>query len=190
MNIRAFDLVHIPEIGQGLEHGAARGKAIQALPPAGVSIEMGVFIKDVYDVEPMALGDGEVQRIMGRSCFDGSGSEPRVHFVVGDDGHPAVGEEGMFDVSSDDPFVTLVVGMNGHACVPEHRLDTRGGNRYVTRTICQRLSEGDKFAGHLFVVHLDIGQSGRATRAPVDNSIAAIDDSFVEPAHKDGPHRP
>ena len=137
----------------------------------------------------MALADLEVVRVVGRRDLDGPRTELGVDRIVGDDRHPAVGEEGMHESLPDQVLVALVVWMDGYAAVAQHRLHAGRGDGDLARAVGQRIPEGDELAGHVLVLDLDVGECGRVERAPVDDPVPPIDEAVVEPPNEDGPDR-
>ena len=88
-------------------------------------------------------------------------------------------------------LVALVVRMHGDARVAEHRLGPRGGHDDVVDPadrLLERIAQVPQVAVDVLVLDLDVGQRGRAARAPVDDAVAAVDQPGVEPVDEDLAH--
>ena len=77
-------------------------------------------------------------------------------------------------------------GCTATAGVTEHGLGPGGGDH--DRVVAVPVPDRDQFAVLVAVVHLDVGQRGKAARAPVDDPLGPVDEPVVEQALEHGLH--
>ena len=158
-------------------HAAPRVEAVEALEPVRRrEADPCLGRHDVDGGEAVAAADLEVGRIVRRRHLHGPGAEGRVHGIVGHDGHQPM-DHRQPELATDQVAVALVLGVHGHRRVPQHRLRTRGGHRDVPAPVGERVAEMPDLPVRLFLFRFLVGEGGEAARAPVDDVVAAVDES-------------
>jgi hypothetical protein len=182
MEVR-LDLLQQPALLELLDHRLASGESVHATESLGNGIaERRVLVEDVDLLEIMTQPDLEVVGIVRRRHFHETRPELRIDELIRDDGDLALGQRQAHRLA-DQVLVPVVLRMNSHGGIAEHGLRPRRGHDDVARLVAY-----DRIAlivqGALDVLVLDflVRQSRGATRTPVHDVVAAIDQALlVEP---------
>src|SRR5437868_6054437 len=79
--------------------------------------------------------------------------------------------------------------MNRHGGVAKHGLGPRGGDGDgAAPEAVYGVANVPEMTGDVGVIHLEIGDGGVATRAPVDHVLATVDEPFFVQPHEDFAH--
>ena len=81
-------------------------------------------------------------------------------------------------------FVAAIFRVNSNGGIAQHRFGTRGCNGNELRASHNRVVDGPELSRCRFVNDLEIGNGRFASRAPVDNIFAAIDEPFLVQANE------
>ena len=79
--------------------------------------------------------------------------------------------------------------MDGHGCIAEHCLRACGSHDHSRPAVCCRIADVPQVPLSLFMLDLEVGETCRATRAPVGDTGAAIDQPLLVEQHKGLSHR-
>ena len=163
--------------------------AIESSVDAALCIDMRRLIHHVDGWQAVALPQSKIVRVVGGRYFDRTCPEFAVHIVVGDDGDFAP------DQRQPQPLavkmqIAFVVGMHRDGGVAQHRLrpSRRDGDEtaWLLQNLVAYLPEA---AFLLFVNDLKIGDGGLATRTPINDISAAIDQPLLVQANEGLSHR-
>ena len=144
----------------------------------------------------MALGDGIVVRVVARSNLERARAELHADIIIGNDGDLAA-QDRHDHFLADIFLIALIVRVDGHRGITQYRLgaDRGDGDIFIfcgdgrlpvlTAYLILKVIECRFF---LTVFHLQVGDGGLEARRPVDETRAAVDESFFVEAHKSLPH--
>ena len=154
----------------------------------GVLVHRAVEVHHVDGVEAVALADLEVVVVVAGRHLQGARAELRVHGVVGDHRQEAA-QNRKHGRAADQVGVPVVVRVHGDRRVAQQRL--RPGRRYrqVVVAVLQPVPQVVERGALIAVLHLQVGQRRRASRAPVDDPLAAVDQPFAVQVDERGAHR-
>ncbi|OPZ05246.1 MAG: hypothetical protein BWZ08_02540 [candidate division BRC1 bacterium ADurb.BinA292] len=146
----------------------------------GVGVERPVGIQNVDEFQIVPPAHLVVVRIVRRRHLDRPRPEFPLHQRIGDD-RDRPPHQRQRHLLADHPAVALVLGMHRHRRVAEHRLGPRRRHLDRPRTVGQRITDMPQVAPHFLVHHLVVRQRRLQRRRPVDQVVAAIDQSlFVQ----------
>ena len=131
----------------------------------------------------MAPSHLEIVRVVRGRHFDGARSEFAVHGSVGDHGNLAIHQREK-KLLADQMLIALVRGIYRHGGIAQHGFRARGGDDDRFARAHHRIANVPEMAVALLVDRLEIAQGRLATRAPVDDVPASIDQPFVVKAQK------
>ena len=139
---------------------------------------MGLFEDRAFF--PVPLPDLVIVEVVGRGDLDAAGAEFRIHMLVDDDRDVPSGQ-GQFDGLADQVGIALVAGRYGHGAVAEQGFRAGGGDYKMALLGGQGVADVPHrplfFAGNDF----QVGNRGVEFRVPVDQPLAAVDQTlFVE----------
>ncbi len=112
----------------------------------------------------------------------------RLRQIIGDDRDLAIHQRQQNFLSL-QMLVALVSRIHRNGRVAEHGLRPRGGHRDEFARTDNRIAYLVKLARNLLVLDFEIRNRRSAARAPVDDVLAAIDQSFFVQADEDFAHR-
>ena len=133
----------------------------------------------------MPLAHFKVGGIVRRRHFHNTRSERWIDHVVLDERDFTIhqGQNRRFTFVLCVPFIIRV---NGNGCVAEHRFGPCGGDfDECVIAAFQRILDVIQLRIDRLVDDLQIRQCGHAARAPVDEPLAAVDQSFLVQTDKD-----
>ena len=110
-----------------------------------------------------------------------------VNVGIGNNGNlaPKHGNHGFF---ADKARVAFVFGMHADGGVAGNGFGPGGGNGDMPAAVGQQIAHLPQLATALFVFHFVVGQGRVATRAPVDDVVALVDQAIIVKAHKNLAH--
>lgn len=85
-------------------------------------------------------------------------------------------------------FVSLVLRVHRHRRVPQKGLGPRGGHHHLARAVGEGVADVPELAVPVLVLHLDVGEGRVAPAAPVDEALAAVDESSLIELDEGGGH--
>ena len=119
----------------------------------------------------------------------GAGAKLPVDIGIGEERHDAIRYR-QTNFLADKTLVAFVFWMHRNRGVSKHRFGTRRGDDQRLRWIIrQRIANIPQIAVGLFVHHFDVGESGFATRAPVNQPLRPIEEPIFPEPHESFPHR-
>ncbi len=190
---RAVAVAHLVLVGL-LVAQQALGEQRVAHPPARlVDGEAGKLARDVCHApvvadrrelgQAVAAADLEVVRIVPGGDLERAGAEVHLHVLIGDDRHLAVDER--HDGGAPDQVrIALVVGVHRDGGVGQDRLGPHRGDHQVLVARLDPVAHLEQGVDGVLVAHLEVGDRGRARRAPVDQAVVAVDVALAVQAHE------
>ena len=182
--IAAADVVRVvldlDEIATGLEvldDAAARLVAVQPLVFAAEAVDGGVVVHHANLLQPVALADEEVVRVVRGRDLHAAGAEFLIHILVRDDRNLPP-DERKDQRLAHEPGIALVVRADGDGGVAQQRLRTRGGDDDIAVRILDGITDMPEMTGLFLVLDLGVRKRGRTVRTPVDNAGALVNISF------------
>ncbi len=127
-------------------------------------------------------------KIMGRRDLQAAGAELAIDILVGDDRYQTIAQRQLHHA----PYqvgVAFVLRVDGHRTVAQHGFRTRGGDSQVALGASQRIVEVPEMALLLFGDYLQVGDRGVQRRIPVDQALAAVNQTLMVQANKHFLHR-
>ena len=127
---------------------------------------------------------------MRRGDLDETGAEVGIDVPIVEDRDLAV-DDGQLDRLAHERGLLGILARHGDARVAEHGLGARGGHDDVLLAVDglgERVAEVPQVAVLLLVLRLVVGDGGGAVGAPVDDALAAVDQTVVIPIAKDAAH--
>src|SRR5271157_233343 len=140
----------------------------------------------------MNLSDLKVVEVVSRRYLERPCSKGHVHVCITDhrDLFPRNRED---HVVPDETMIPRIFRIDGNCGVSQHCLRTRRSNRYKPVSFGKRIPDVVEMPLRLLMFYLHIGKRGLATRAPVDNVVAAVDEPLFIESDKNltnGPGKP
>ena len=82
--------------------------------------------------------------------------------------------------------MSRIVGMHRDCSVAQHGFRACGRHDHrLARVLCERITNVEQFSLDVFMLDFDIGESGQAAGAPIDQALAAIDQAVLKQADED-----
>ena len=156
--------------------GLARLITVETVVLAAVD-DAGVLVEDKDLLEVVAQTDLIVVRVVAGRHLDAAGAEIELDVIVGHDGQLAAHERQDRRLA-DEVLVALVRRVDRNAGVAEHGLRTGGGNGEIVIAVLERIADIPERAGHVLVFDLRIRQRRAAVRAPVNDTVALVDQAL------------
>ena len=125
----------------------------------------------------------EVVGIVRGSDLDRARAEADLDIVVGDDGDDPVGER-QTEHTSDVCLHSLVLGVDRNRRVAQHRLGTRSRDGDVAVAVREGIAVIPQIGLLLVIDDLGVRERRLAVRAPIDDAVAAINETFLVIAHE------
>ena len=135
----------------------------------------------------MLLAQHPVVMVVAGRNLERARTEFTVNVGIGDNGNlaPKHGNHGLFAYKA---RVTFVFGVHADGGVTGNGLGPGGGNGDMPAAVGQQIAHLPQFATALLVFHFIVGQGRVATRAPVDDVVALVDQAVVVEPHKNLAH--
>ena len=134
----------------------------------------------------MPLAQLEVQRVMCGGDLQRPGTELGLDRLISHDGQCA-SDDRQHRLAPHQVAIARVLGVHRHAGVAQHRLGPGSGYRNVLVSPSLGIANVVQLAVQLLVLHLQVREGGRATRAPVDDALSAVHKALVVHVHKSRP---
>ncbi len=162
------------------QHLLPGGIAIQALIGAAVGVDHTRLVKDIDEFEVMATADFKVVEVVSRSDLYRAATEFLVNVIIGDD-RDFTTDQRQHNALADQISIAFVFGMHGHGGIAEHSFGSGGGHHQQAVATFDRVAKVPELTLLIFMLHLKVGKSRVAARAPVDQAIIPVDQTlFVE----------
>ena len=140
-------------------------------------VDMPVFREHTHAGESRALTDFKIVRIMTRSDFNGAGAEVHFNIFIRNYGNfPA--NDGHNNGFADNFRIARVIGVNGYACVAEDGFRAGRCADDGIAAVRRIIANMPKIAGLFNKINLRIGNRRFAVRTPVDDAVAAVNQTF------------
>ncbi len=170
-----------------LYDGLTALKSIHSREFSGIFVHLSVVVNDLYHLKVMTSSDLKVVDVMSRSDLESAGSEIHFHVFVKDNGDCPVHKR-EYDLRSFEIPVSLIVRIDSYGGIAEHGFRTCGCHHCRAPSVFKRIAYVVEMAVVVLVFDFEIRQGRAAPRAPVDNVIAPVDQTFVVKLHKDLSH--
>ena len=168
---------------QLLNDGLAGFIAVHAVPLVAAG-DLPVAVEHQILRQIVAQADLKVVRVMAGRDLHAAGAEFHIGVLVADDGNLAPDERER-DGLADHVLIARIFRIHRNGGVAEHRLRTGRGDLHTAGAVRQRVADVPEEAVLLDIFDLRIGKGSRAVRAPVDDTLAAVDISlFVQAAER------
>ncbi len=162
----------------------ARLEAIQALVGGRrLAADSGVEREHADRFQAVALPDLIVVEIVRRRDLHAAGPELGIDVLIGDDWNGAP-RQGQFELLADQALVALIARVHRNCHVPQHGLGTGGRHHHAAAAVGQRIADLPDLSVFLLAVHLEVRHRGPQHRIPVDQALAAIDETFLVQPHE------
>ena len=188
-----IEVLHVIEqvvLLEPLDDGLAALVAVHAGELAVALDDHRVFVEDVDLRQVVGLTHGVVVGVVGRGDLDKAGAKVGVDVPIFKDGDLAV-DDGKLDGLTHEGGLLGILRGDGNARVAEHGLGARGGDDDVILAVDrlgQRVAQVPKVALLVLVLGLVVRDGGGAVGAPVDDALAAVDQTVVVPVAEDLAH--
>ncbi len=143
-----------------------------------VLVDRPVRIHDVDRLEIVLLADLKIVLVVRRRDFQRAGAEVGLDVLVRNDRNFAA-QQREHGQLADEIAVAFVLGMHGDARIAQHRFRTCRGDRNMAGAVRQRIADVPEMPLPLHIVDLLIGERRHVYGAPVDEVVAAVDQSVV-----------
>ena len=187
-----LDVVEEPVALEPVDDCHARLIAAHARELAVAVDHVRRLVEDVDLLEAMRLAHGIVVGVVGGRDLDEARAEARIDVPVGEDGDLAV-DDREHDRAANELDLLGVLRGDGDSGVAEHGLGARRGHGDVVDAVDgrgERVAEVPEVALLVVVLGLVVRDGGAAARAPVDDALAAVDETLVVPVTEDPADRP
>ena len=149
-----------------------------------------VLVEDVDLRQVVGPTHGVVVGVVGRGDLNEAGTEVGVDMPILKDGDLAI-DDGELDGLAHECGLLGVLRGDSDARVAEHGLGARGGDDDVVLAVNrlgQRVAQVPQVALLVLILGLVVRDSGGAVGAPVDDALAAVDQTVVVPVAEDLAH--
>ena len=185
-----LDVVEQIVLLEPLDDGLAALVAVHAGELAVTLDDHRVLIEDVDLRQVVGLTHGVVIGVVGRRDLDKAGAKVGVDMPILKDGDLAVDDWELDGLTHKGGLLGVLRG-DSHARVAEHGLGARGGDDDVILAVDrlgQRVAQVPQVALLVLVLGLVVRDGGGAVGAPVDDALAAVDQTVVIPVAEDLTH--
>jgi hypothetical protein len=179
-----LDALDEVQSGHVLDDPLPRLEPVEPGVLSGELVHPPVEADDLPDLEPVASPDLEVGRIVGGRDLDHTRPELRVDRGVGDDLHPDRPlDRPDLDLLPDVVRVAAVLRMDRQRRVAELRLRPHRGEGDGT------ILDVEQLRCPFLVLDFEVREHRPTPRAPVDDVVAPVDETFLPEADEDLPDR-
>src|SRR5215210_6727230 len=169
--------------------------AAHALERAPSGVDRTVRVHDVDGVEAEPAPYLEVVGVMRRGDLEDTCTEFGIYVLVGEDLYLPL-DKRHHDQAPDKVTVPRILGVDDERDVAEHSLRTRGEDLGVVFSVGtwalivhEGVANAVELALYFLIGDFEIRDSRAVVRAPVGDTVAAVDQTFVVQADKRGPNR-
>ena len=170
-----------------LDDGLAALVAVHASKLAVALDDHRVLVEDIDLRQVVSLTHGVIVGVVGRGDLNEAGTKVGIDMPILKDGDLTV-DDGKLDGLAHEGGLLGVLRGDGDARVAEHGLGARGGNDDVILAVDrlgQRVAQVPQVALLVLIFGLVVRDGGGAVGAPVDDALAAVDQTVVVPVAKD-----
>ena len=188
--IEVLDVIEQVVLLEPLDDGLAALVAVHAGKLTITLNDHRVLVENVDLRQVVGLTHGVIVGVVGRGNLDKAGAKVGVDMPILKNGDLAV-DDGELDGLTHKGGLLGVLRGDGDARVAEHGLGARGGDDDVVLAVDrlgQRVTQVPQMALLVLVLGLVVRDSGGAVGAPVDDALAAIDQTVVVPVAEDFTH--
>ena len=181
--IEFVDVIEQVVLLKPLDYGLAALVAVHAGELAVALDNHRVLVKDVDLRQVVSLTHGVIVGVVGRGDLDEAGTKVGVDMPILKDGDLTV-DDGELDGLAHKGSLLGVLRGDGDARVAEHGLGARSGDDDVILAVDrlgQRVAQVPQVALLILVLGLVVRDSSGAVRAPVNDALAAVDQTIVVP---------
>ena len=149
-----------------------------------------MLVENVDLRQVVGLTHGVIVGVVGRGDLDEAGAKVGVDMPILKDGDLAV-DDGELDGLTHEGGLLGVLRGDGDARVAEHGLGARGGDDDVVLAVDrlgQRVAQVPQVALLVLILGLVVRDGGGAVGAPVDDALAAVNQTVVVPVAEDFTH--
>src|SRR5215203_2979330 len=161
-----------------------------ALEGASSGVDRPVRVHDVDGVEAEVAPYLEVVGVMRRGDLEDTCTEFGIYVLVGEDLYLPL-DKRHHDPAPDKVTVPPILGVDDERHVAEHRFRTRGEDLSVifsvgtwALVVHEGVADAVELALYFLVVDLEVRDGRTVVRAPVGDTVAAVDQTFVVQADK------
>ena len=188
--IEVLDVIEQVVLLKPLDDGLAALVAVHAGKLAVALDDHRVLVEDVDLWQVVGLTHGVIVGVVGRGDLDKAGTKVGVDMPILEDGDLTV-DDGEFDGLTHKGGLLGVLRGDGDACVAEHGLGARGGDDDVVLAVDrlgQRVAQVPQVALLVLILGLVVRDGSGAVGAPVDDTLATVDQAVVVPVAEDLTH--
>ena len=188
--IELFDVIEQAVLLKPLDDGLAALLAVHAGELAVTLDDHRVLVEDIDLRQVVGLTHGVVVGVVGRGDLDEAGAKVGIDVPILKDGNLAV-DDGELDGLTHEGGLLGILRGDGDARVAEHGLGARGGDDDVVLAVNrlgQRVAQVPQVTLLVLILGLIVRNGGGAVGAPVDDALAAVDQTVVVPVAKDLAH--
>ena len=183
-----LDLLHIALLFKILDDRRPALQPVHAAVLAGVLVHPALVVDDADDGQIVPETELEIVGIVRGGDLHRAGAEAYLDIIVRDDGDDPVRQR----QTEHAPHISrhaLVLGIDRDRGVAEHGLGTGGRDGERTVAVRKRIAVIPQVGLLLSIFDFRVGERRLAMRAPVDDAVAAIDETFLIVAHESVHHR-
>ncbi len=159
-------------------HSFASLEPVEPRIRARVFRHCAVVIHNAYRFESVALPHLEIVGVVRRRYLHRARAEIALHVFVGDYGYLSA-DERQHEIFAYRGRIPLVFGIYRNGSVAEHGFGARCGNGNISVLAVDFVFYVPKVRGGLLVFHLHVRYSGFTARAPIGNTVAAVNKPFI-----------
>ena len=188
--IEVLDVIEQVVLLEPLDDGLAALVAVHAGELAVALNNHRVLIEDIDLRQVVGLTHSIVVRVVSRGDLDKAGAKVGIDVPILKDGDLAVDDRELDGLTHEGGLLGVLRG-DGDARVTEHGLGARGGDDDVVLAVNrlgQRVAQVPQVALLVLVLGLVVRDGGSAVGAPVDDALAAVDQTIVVPVAEDLTH--
>ena len=152
--------------------------SVHALILSCICVHGSVIVHNLDLLEVVSLTYKEVVGVVCGSYLNAARTEADLNVIVGNNGNFSA-YYGENESLADEVLHILILGVNGNGGIAEHGLGTGGCNFDIAVLALDRVLDVPEVTGLILVLYLSVRKRGKAVRAPVDNSVSAVDKSLV-----------
>ncbi|MBA7599405.1 hypothetical protein ES703_06438 [subsurface metagenome] len=183
-----FHLHQKPLFLQISQNRLAAGEAVKPMVRACLLVHRPIGVQDIHQGQSLTLADLEVHRVMGWGYLHRPGAERGVYSIIGDDGDPPANDR-QDSFSAQKVPVAIILWVYRHGGVAEDGLRASGGHCNKAILIGEGVADIVEMSHLLLMFHLQVGEGGGATRAPVNDALPAVNEALLIKADEGGAHR-
>ncbi len=178
-----------PAVREVFDQLLAALEAVQSFVGSGRGVHNPVIVHDVDRLQVVAQADFKVVRVVRRSDFHATGSEFGFDIFICNHRNFSA-ENGKNQRFADQILVAFIARADGHGHIAEHRLRAGGGNDHPALFAFDRVANVIERPFGFDMLAFFIRQGRGTARAPVDNPVSPVNQSFLVQPAEHFLHRP